>query len=254
MLTHAHIDHSGRLPLLVAAGYSGPVHATPATLDLATLLLADLGRIQDADLAKENRRRRREGLPPLKPSFSAADVERVKELGRALPYERRETIAPGVSARLFEAGHILGSASVELTIGEGATRRVIVFSGDIGPCGAPILRDPDRPPAGDVVFLESTYGGRDRPPQSETVARFKDILAQAARNRERIVIPAFAVGRTQVLLFYVAEAIRDGVIPPLPVYLDSPMATGATLAYMRHQGLYDEEFGGLCGAARSATT
>ena len=245
VLTHAHIDHSGRLPLLVASGYAGPVYATPATLDLAALLLADLGRINEADLAKENRRRRRQGLEGLPPMFSAVDVQEVKERGQPLPYERPAQVAPGITARLFEAGHILGSASVELTIEEGGARRIIVLSGDIGPCGAPILRDPRRPTSGDLIFLESTYGARDRPPQSETVARFKEILANAAANRERIVIPAFAVGRTQVLLYYVAEAVREGSIPPMPVYLDSPMATAATLTYMRHQGLYDEEFGSL---------
>lgn len=251
VLTHAHIDHSGRLPLLVASGFEGRIHATPATLDLAGLLLADLARIQEADLARENRRRRRQGLGPLQPMFTEHDVEEVRSRGRALPLGRRAEIAPGVSARLLEAGHILGSASVELTIAmEGGRERVVVFSGDVGPCGAPILRDPARPAAGDMVFLESTYGARDRPPAAETVARFKEILGHAARNRERIVIPAFAVGRTQVLLYHVAEAIRDGVMPPLPVYLDSPMATAATLAYMKHQNLYDEEFGELVRAGR----
>jgi metallo-beta-lactamase family protein len=250
ILTHAHIDHSGRLPLLAAAGFRGAVLATPATLDLAALLLADLGRIQEADLEKENRRRRRQGLGPLRPMFTAADVQAVREAGVALPYERPREVAPGITARFFEAGHILGSASVELTIRDGNSRRVIVFSGDIGPCGAPILRDPDRPRAGDLVFLESTYGGRDRPPQAETIARFKAILGSAARDRERIVIPAFAVGRTQILLYYIAEAIREGVMPAIPVYLDSPMATAATLAYMKHQNLYDEEFGHLVRAGR----
>jgi metallo-beta-lactamase family protein len=250
VLTHAHIDHSGRLPLLAAAGYGGPVYATPATLDLAALLLADLGRIQEADLARENRRRRRQGLGPLQPMFSAADVQAVRASGVAVPYERRQQVAPGITARFFDAGHILGSASVELTVTDGDQRRVLIFSGDIGPCGAPILRDPERPRAGDLVFLESTYGGRDRPPQAETIARFKDILGNAARNRERIVIPAFAVGRTQILLYYIAEAIRECVMPPIPVYLDSPMATAATLAYMKHQNLYDEEFGHLVREGR----
>ncbi|MFO1356203.1 MAG: MBL fold metallo-hydrolase [Gammaproteobacteria bacterium] len=245
VLTHAHIDHCGRLPLLAAAGYAGPVFATPATLDLAALLLADLGRIQEADLARENRRRRSAGLPPLQALFGAADVERVRDCGRALPYGQARRIAPGITARLTEAGHILGSASVELAVEEGGTRRVLVFSGDIGPCGAPILRDPVPPAAADLVVMESTYGARDRPPQAGTVARFREILAEAVRSHARIVIPAFAVGRTQLLLFYIAEAIREGAIPPLPVFLDSPMATAATLAYARHQELYDEELGGL---------
>jgi metallo-beta-lactamase family protein len=245
VLTHAHLDHTGRLPLLAAGGYGGPIYATPATLDLTELLLADLARIQEADLERENRHRRRAGLAPLPLAFSQEEVRRVKQQGRALPYERRAAIAPGVTARLFEAGHILGSASVELTITQGASRRVIVISGDIGPCGAPILRDPERPQGGDLVFLESTYGGRDRPPQAQTVARFKEILRHAAASRERVVIPAFAIGRTQILLYYVAEAIREGTLAPIPVYLDSPMATSATLTYMRHQQLYDEEFRGL---------
>lgn len=250
VLTHAHIDHSGRLPLLTAGGYAGPIYATPATLDLAALLLEDLGRIQEADLERENRRRRRAGLAPLKPMFSAADVQKVKALGRALPYERGMEIAPGVSARLFEAGHILGSASVELTLSEAGERRTLVLSGDIGPCGAPILRDPKRASHADMVLLESTYGARDRPPQAETVARLKEILGHASANRERIVIPAFAVGRTQILLYYIAEAMREGAIAPLPIYLDSPMATAATLTYMRHQGLYDEELGDLVRAGQ----
>ncbi len=127
---------------------------------------------------------------------------------------------------------------------------MLVFSGDIGPCGAPILRDPQRPQAADLVVMESTYGGRDREPQARTLARFRDILREAVRSRARIIIPAFAVGRTQLLLFHVAEAIREGVIPQLPVYLDSPMATAATLAYMRHQDLYDEELGGLVRSGR----
>ena len=250
VLTHAHIDHSGRLPLLAAAGFEGPLFATPATLDLGALLLADMARIQEADLARENRHRRRQGLPLLKPPYEMADVEELQRHARPLPYGHRHNIAPGISARLFEAGHILGSASVELTIGDGDAGRVVVFSGDIGPCGAPILRDPERPRAGHLVFLESTYGARERPPAEETVARFKEVLQHATRHRERIVIPAFAVGRTQVLLYYVAEAIREGMIPPLPVYLDSPMATSATLTYMRHQNLYDEEFGRLVREGR----
>ncbi len=245
VLTHAHLDHCGRLPLLMAGGFAGHVYATPATLDLAALLLADLARIEEADLAKENRRRRREGLEPLMPLISARDVERVRSRGRPLPCGRPLDVAPGVRARLFEAGHILGSASVELSITQGDERRVLVFSGDVGPCGAPILRDPRRPGVADLVFLESTYGARDRKPRAETVAQLKNILRHAARDRARVLIPAFAVGRTQVLLYYVAEAIREGEIPAMPVYLDSPMATAATLAYMKHQNLYDEEFGGL---------
>lgn len=245
VLSHAHIDHSGRLPLLMAAGYAGPVHATPATLDLAALLLADQARILEGDLERENRRRQRAGEPPLDPPFTPADVERVRASGRPLAYGQRRQIAPGISLRFSEAGHILGSATVELGIEDGGRGRVLVFSGDIGPCGAPILRDPEPPVAADLVVMESTYGDRDRPPTTETVRRFEEILREAARNRARIVIPAFAIGRTQLLLFHMARAFRESGVPEIPVYLDSPMATAATLVYMHHQELYDAETGEL---------
>lgn len=245
VLSHAHIDHSGRLPLLMAAGYAGPVHATPATLDLTALLLADQGRILEGDLARENRRRQRAGQPRLEPPFTLADVERVKASGRPLAYGQQRQIAPGISLRLSEAGHILGSASVELRIEDGGASRVLVFSGDIGPCGAPILRDPQRPALADLVVMESTYGDRERPSAAATVQRLREILREAARNRARVVIPAFAVGRTQLLLFHMAAAIREAGVPSIPVYLDSPMATAATLVYMHHQELYDAELGEL---------
>jgi metallo-beta-lactamase family protein len=241
VLTHAHIDHSGRLPLLLSDGFRGSLYATDATLDLTEILLADLAKIEEADTLKENRMRRRAGKEPIEPLYTLEDVDRLHARARSLHYEKSQSIAPGVDARLFEAGHILGSTSVELTITDGNRKRVVVFSGDIGPCSAPILRDPVRPQAADLVFIESTYGNRNRPPMEETVAAFKEILKRAVRRKERVLIPAFAVGRTQNILFYVAEAIREGTIPEFPIYLDSPMATRATRAYAKHKELYDEE-------------
>jgi metallo-beta-lactamase family protein len=245
VLTHAHIDHSGRLPLLVAEGYAGPLHATPATLDLTEILLADLARIEEQDVGRENRHRGRSRLAPLEPMFTPSDVDRLHARARPLPLGRSQRVAPGVRARLYEAGHILGSASVELAIDDGDRERLLVFSGDVGPCGAPILRDPEPPPRADLVFVESTYGGRERPSQDETVAELRAIVRRAAERRERILVPAFAVGRTQALLYHLAEAIREGAIPELPIYLDSPMAAAATNVYARHRELYDEEFGAL---------
>lgn len=242
VLTHAHIDHSGRLPLLVAAGYTGPLFASHATLDLTEILLADMARLEKEDLRRTNRRRRRAGEAAIEPLYTPDDVDRLHSRARPLPLGQRREVARGVQARLFEAGHILGSASLELTIDDAGRERTLVFSGDIGPCGAPILRDPEKPQAADLVVMESTYGGRDRAAAEETVERFKQIVEQAARGRERVIIPAFAVGRTQVILYYLAEAVREGRLPrDFPIYLDSPMAEKATQALIDHPELYDEE-------------
>jgi len=242
VLTHAHIDHSGRLPLLVAGGYGGPLYASHATLDLTEILLADMARIEKEDLRHANRRRRRAGEPDLEPLYTPEDVDRLHSRGRPLRIGTQQQVAAGVRARLFEAGHILGSTSLELTIDDAGRERILVFSGDIGPCGAPILRDPERPQRADLVVMESTYGGRDRAPVEQTIERFKTIIEQAVRERERVIIPAFAVGRTQVILYYLAEAVREGRLPrDFPIYLDSPMAEKATQAVIDHPELYDEE-------------
>src|SRR6266540_4785196 len=170
VLTHAHLDHSGRLPLLARHGYQGPIYATPATIDVAELLLADAARIQESDAARTTRQRQRAALAPIAPLFDETDVVAVMALLRPLPYDEPAVIAPGVTARLVEAGHILGSASVILTVAEQGRTQVAVFSGDLGPRGAPILNDPARIDTADVVVLESTYGDRDHRPLAETIA------------------------------------------------------------------------------------
>lgn len=242
VLTHAHVDHSGRLPLLVAAGYTGPLYASHATLDLTEILLADMARLEKEDLRRTNRRRRRAGEPELEPLYTPEDVDRLHSRARPLRIGQRQEVARNVSARLFEAGHILGSTSLELTIDDDGRERTLVFSGDIGPCGAPILRDPERPQKADLVVMESTYGGRDRASSEQTVKRFKEIVEHAAKARERVIIPAFAVGRTQVILYYLAEAVREDRLPrDFPIYLDSPMADKATQAVLEHPELYDDE-------------
>jgi metallo-beta-lactamase family protein len=241
-LTHAHIDHSGRLPLLTARGYAGPIFATDATLDLTEILLADMAKLEEEAVERINRRRRRAGRELVELLYTVEDVDRVHALARQVRYGEETALAPGVRARFFEAGHILGSASVELRIDDAGRERILVFSGDLGPCGAPILRDPERPARGDLLFLESTYGGRERPPEEETAEELKKTLEEAVRSRARIIIPAFAVGRTQVVLFYLAEAIREGRLPrDFPIYLDSPMASKATAAVLDHPDLYDAE-------------
>jgi len=242
VLTHAHLDHSGRLPLLYASGYEGPLYATHGTLDTTRVLLEDMAKIEVENLKRENRIRRRAGEELLEPVYTVQDVERIRSWHERMRYNTPQAVAPGITARLFEAGHILGSTSVELSIEYAGETRTLVFSGDVGPCAAPILRDPVRPTKGDLVFLESTYGGRERTPQDETVSGFKQLLKEAWDKQERIIIPAFAVGRTQIILYYIAEAVREGLIPKeFPIYLDSPMATKATEIVIRHPELYDEE-------------
>ncbi len=242
VLTHAHIDHSGRLPRLAAMGWDGPLFATRATLALTPILLEDVARLDVEWINKLNRSRQRSGETLLEPIYRPADVERLHARARPVRYGEQTEVARGMSVRLFEAGHIMGSASVELTVADGDARRVIVFSGDLGPPGVPILRDPDPPAAADVVFLESTYGGRERAPLQSTVEEFKQVIGVAAQRGERVIIPAFAVGRTQLILYYLAEAVREGRLPgDFPIYLDSPMAAKATQALVEHPEVLDTE-------------
>ncbi len=242
VLTHAHIDHSGRVPLLYSGGYRGSVFATHATLALTPILLEDLSRLDIEWVSKQNRMRARAGKPPLEPIYVPEDVRRMHQHVRPLNYRHAAEVAAGCSLRLHDAGHIMGSASARLEVEDDARQRVLVFSGDVGPKGVPILRDPDPPQGADVVFLESTYGGRRRRPLAETVDAFKQIVCEAAAKEQRVLIPAFAVGRAQLILYYLAEAVREGRLPgDFPIVLDSPMATEATEALLRHPEVLDPE-------------
>lgn len=242
VLTHAHLDHCGRLPLLARHGLKCPIYATPATVDFAMLVIEDSAKIQEGDTARENTYRRREGKPPMEPLFTRADAERLPALFRPVSYSAWATIAPGISVRFTDAGHILGSAHVEMLIEDRGVRRTIVFSADIGRWNTPFLNDPSPIKANaDLVFLESTYGDRDHRSQEETIAEFRTILQEAVWARQKILIPAFAIGRTQQVLFHLAEMIRGGSLPEFPIYLDSPMAIKATQLYKKHQELFDLE-------------
>lgn len=242
VLTHAHIDHTGRLPLLHKAGYGGPIYGTPATLETAELLLYDSARLQAGDLRHANRRRERAGLPLLEPPYDEDDVAVAVRHFKPLPYDQPVPVASGISVELIEAGHVLGSASIKLTAEDAGRTRTVVFSGDIGPVGAAILRDPGRVSGADLVFLESTYGDRDHRPIAETEAEFARVIKGAVARRGKILIPSFAVGRAQTVLFYLAELFRDGVVKPFPIYLDSPLAIKASAIYARHPELADEEW------------
>ena len=241
VLTHGHLDHVGRLPILTRKGYEGPIFATQPTIDIATLILKDSLALQKADLKRENQERARSHLPPLEPLFEEKDVRSLKPLVNPIKYNQRVEVAPGIEARLVDAGHVIGSSSVELTVHENGSRKVVVFSGDLGPRGAPLLNDPVPFEKADAVIMESTYGDRHHRSLHETAIEGREIIARAIENKAKILVPVFAVGRTQLLLYLLAGAFRRKTLPKFPIFLDSPMAIEATKVYGRSAELFDEE-------------
>lgn len=250
LLTHAHIDHSGRLPMLAAEGYRGPVFATPATRDLCEILLKDSAFLQSADAARAIAYRK-PGEPAPKPLFDETDVELAMRLFRPVRYDQQIEVAPGVTARWVDAGHILGAASIEVTVEEGGKRTVLGFSGDIGPTRQPIIRDPTPLRTADVLFLESTYGDRDHRTRAATIAELESILEDCRNCKGKILIPSFAVGRTQDLIFELGRMHREGRLADIPVFIDSPMAIEATELYRQHSDLFDGETRELIRSGRA---
>ena len=241
LLTHAHLDHTGRLPLLAKTGFKGPIYATPATGDMASLILRDAAKIQAQDVERHNRQRMRAGEEPIPPLYTANDVDQILGQFRPAPYHELTPIAPGIQAIFVDAGHMLGSASIQLLVTEGTVRRTIVFSGDLGPRGTPILRDFEPFSTADVVFLESTYGDRDHQPFANTLLEFIDVLKQAIEAKGKVLVPTFAVGRAQLLTALLAGIFRKKLLSPFPIFLDSPMAIEASNIYDRHPELFDDE-------------
>jgi metallo-beta-lactamase family protein len=241
ILTHAHLDHTGRLPLLTRAGYKGPIYATPATVDIAELILKDSAHLQRADLERKNRHRKRQRLPPLEPLYTQEDVDQLRPLYRPLRADHRTELAPGISVRVVEAGHMLGSVSIEMTVEEGGANKIVIFSGDLGPRGAPLHRDPVPFENADYVFMESTYGDRDHKPLSKTAIETREVVKKAVQAGGKILVPVFAVGRTQLLLYLLAGAFHRRTLSPFPIFIDSPMAIKATKIYGRHTELFDAE-------------
>jgi metallo-beta-lactamase family protein len=238
VLSHAHIDHSGRLPLLVRHGFHGPIYATPATRDLCAVMLPDAAHIQEKD--HEFLRRRSTAGPESEPLYDLADAIGVQDLLVGVPYRRITHLRKHLALEFVEAGHILGSASLDLRITEGGTYR-LVFSGDIGRTGLPIIRDPE-PPSGpiDSLIIESTYADRDH----ETVAASEDRLGEAIRRTAarggKVLIPAFALGRTQEIVYSLHQLHRAGRIPDLPIYIDSPLAVDTTTVFRMHPEVFDK--------------
>jgi metallo-beta-lactamase family protein len=241
VLTHGHLDHVGRLPLLTRNGYKGPIFGTRPTINLATLVLKDSLNIQKQDLKRQNQKRAQAKLPPLEPLFEEGDVRQLGPLTSQVKYNQRFQVAPGIEACLVDAGHVIGSSSVELTVSENGHKKVVVFSGDLGPRGAPLLNDPVPFTEADAVIMESTYGDRTHRSLHDTAIEGREIIERAIQNKAKILVPVFAIGRTQLLLYLLAGAFKKKTLPPFPIYLDSPMAIEATRIYRSNNELFDSE-------------
>ncbi|MBM4379850.1 MAG: MBL fold metallo-hydrolase [Deltaproteobacteria bacterium] len=247
VLTHAHVDHSGNLPRLVAQGYKGPIHATPGTAALCGLLLPDSARLQEeeAAYARKTRYSRHENPVPL---YTSADARRTLALFETFGYGRRRQILPGLYVTFTRAGHILGSAVAHFELA--STRQVVVFSGDLGRYDAPILRDPEAVPFATTLLSESTYGNKDHPDDNPR-EKLAEVVNEAAGRGGMLVIPAFAVGRTQDLLYHLRALEDDRLIPELDVFVDSPMACDVTPLYLAHPEDHDEEMAALVREGRT---
>lgn len=247
ILTHAHLDHSGRLPLVVKDGYKGRIWCTPATMPLTDILLKDAGHLQVEEAERMNRRRQRgrgTAGPRAIALYDEDQARQVVPLCSTLPYEKEQEVAPGIRVKCVDAGHILGSASLQVVVTEkNGNTKTIVFSGDIGERNTPILHDPHKLPKADVVVLESTYGDRDHRSQADTIAEFRRIVNDCSGPGGcggKLLMPAFAVGRTQTLVYHLAAMQRDGQLGSAPVFVDSPMAVAVTKLYQSHKELFDE--------------
>ncbi|RLK51253.1 metallo-beta-lactamase family protein [Alkalispirillum mobile] len=242
VLTHAHLDHSGRIPQLVEAGFSGRIYTQRATRDLCHIMLKDAGFLAEKDAEIENRKRQRKHLPAdVEPMYTVQQAEAAMRSFRAVDYDQIIDIADGVRLRLRDAGHILGSAIAELWLEAGGKKRKLVFSGDLGHADAPILCDRAHVEEADLVVMESTYGDRLHRPWDETWDELGEIISSAKAERGNILVPAFAVGRTQELLYVLGRNFDAWELSDWSIFLDSPMAIEATKVYARHRGLYDDE-------------
>ncbi len=245
LLTHAHIDHSGKLPMLAANGFRGPIYTTGATAKLCGLMLLDSAHIQEQEAIWRNRKASRSGDAPYQPLYTIMDAQQAMTLFKPCSYHDRYEIAEGISIRFLDAGHLMGSASIEITITEGEKRQVLLFSGDLGNINRPLIRDPEKPQYADVVIIESTYGDRLHGPRKDYIGQLTSVLQRTFDRGGNVVIPSFAVGRTQEFLYLLREIKERGLVKGhdgFPVFVDSPLAAEATKIYYGDlTEYYDEE-------------
>jgi len=241
ILSHSHIDHSGNLPNLVKQGYRGPIFLTEAASDLTDIMLKDAGHIQESDAEFVNKKKRARGEPLIEPLYTQKDAIEVTEHFQPMPYGVEFEPLPGVTAKFVEAGHILGSAAISLVLTEKGRTVRLWFSGDIGRRKLPLLRDPILPDEVDYLLMESTYG--DKPHRDPQVAydEFRAVIQRTAARGGKVIIPAFAVGRTQELVYWLNEMMHNGDVSPMPVFVDSPLAVNASDIFKRHPEVMDEE-------------
>ena len=241
ILSHAHIDHSGNIPTLVKKGYTGQIFATPATADLLEYMLRDSGHIQEYDVKYVNKKRKKQGKTLFEPLYTELDaVEALKQFA-PVQYEITFQVCEGVMATFHEAGHILGSASIELDITENGKKTKLWFSGDIGRYNLPILKDPIYPEDADILLMENTYGDTVHPEPKQGDDDLEKYLSQTLNNGGKVIIPAFAVGRTQELVYAIHRLMDAHKIPEVPVYVDSPLAVNATDVFRKNRSVFDEE-------------
>jgi metallo-beta-lactamase family protein len=241
ILSHAHIDHSGNLPNLVKQGFNGPIYTTSATAHLDNIMLLDSGYIHEKDAEYLNKKRLKQGKPLIEPLYTKEDAARVAPLFQCVNYEEYFEPAPGVKAHLVDAGHILGSAAVVLDITEKGETSRLWFSGDIGRPGLQLISDPILPDNADILIMESTYGDEKKREPEAAFLEFREVVQRAVARKGRVIIPSFAVGRTQELVYCLHKMVEDGDIPVIPVFVDSPLAIRASQVFREHPECFDEE-------------
>ncbi len=241
ILSHAHIDHSGNLPNLVKQGYENAIYTTPATAGLADIMLRDAGHIQEADAEFVNKKREKRGEPPIEPLYTIADAAQVAGLFQTKRYNQSFEPIPGVIAHLVDSGHILGSSSIVLDIEEKGHKFRLWFSGDVGREKLPLLNDPVYPNQADYLMLESTYGDKLHRDPEEAYLELKTVVDRTIQRNGKVIIPAFAVGRTQELVYDLNRMMTEGEIPAVPVYVDSPLAVNTTSIFQKYSDDFDEE-------------
>ncbi len=241
-LSHAHIDHSGALPVLGKKGFRGAVHMTDATADLTAILLADSARIQESDCRYINKLERRRGNKCVNPIYSGDHAQQIVKQFHAAKYNEPVSLATNVTARFHDAGHIIGSSAIWIQHRNRGNTTSLLFSGDLGRANMPILRDPSPPPPCDALIIESTYGDRlhrDEERRRKNIA--KELVEHAIQHKSKIIVPAFSVGRTQDIIMRIKALVNNGEVDPIPIYIDSPLALKATRVFRRHPECYDED-------------
>ena len=241
VLSHAHIDHSGNLPNLAKSGFSGPIYATPPTATLGEIMLLDAAHIQEYDVEYLNKKRARRGDPPVEPLYTKADAQQAIDLYYPVKYMEPFSPVPGVTVRFFDAGHILGSAAIRLDVEEKGGRKSLWFSGDIGRYGLPIITDPVLPSDVDYLLMECTYGDMEHLTVEHAYQQFSQLVKKTFDRGGKVIVPAFAVGRTQEIVYFLNQMITDGVISPVPVYVDSPLAVRASQIFSSYPEYFDAE-------------